>query len=307
MTAPFDSLDKAGFDDVFFPVEEVTYVGAQRMHLHEYPHTDGAAIEKLGRSPYRFRLVPVFDASVTAYDQLNGGPLWPYALEKLRGKFEKRQAGNLTLPTFGTVKAFCSNFSVTMLARIRSGERSEFEFTEDLTEKFLDPSIAAGGGIVSPASIAISSEALAIEIEGQSFFDEDDPESGPDLVQGIRDFAGAIFTFRDQIDLAGTGLETKLLGLASIFEEADRTMVALQNPENWRILEGVKQLWKSAVDLAADTTGKDSPFLDYVTPRRMSVQEVSIAVYGSTERVMDILQFNAIEDALSIRAGTTLR
>jgi prophage DNA circulation protein len=293
---PFDGLAPAEFGGIRFPVSETSYIGMQRVHAHEYPHTDGAAIERLGRAPYRIRVVAVFDAGIKKFDQFNGTELWPGALEKLRGRFETREPGTLKIPTLPPIeRVVLTNITVTMRAGVRSGEQVELEFTEDSTEQYL---VELAETV--PKSIdgvqTVAAEAITL-IEGEKFSVDD---FSPDFLDGL-------VTFRDQVSLIADDAATKLLQVARVCEEIDRTAKGLQNPENWRIVEAVKQVWKSASDLAATLTADQSPLLTYIVPKKTSVQDLSMQFYGTTEKVRELMSLNVIEDSLAIPAGTVIQ
>lgn len=52
---------------------------------------------------------------------------------------------------------------------------------------------------------------------------------------------------------------------------------------------------------------KSRPIVTYTTPRRMSITEVSVAIFGDTSHTRDLLVMNSLEDALHIPSLTAIR
>lgn len=289
--AYFDQLGKASFDGITFPVERVSIKGGLRDHVHEYPHTAGGAPEKLGRRLYTFRLTCTFDEGmIRAYPGL-----YPDNLEKLFALWEQEKSSALILPTLGAVTAYCFDWSKEMVWSLRSGERVELEFREDQSRLFLIDAMLAA------AATALPDLDTAFQLEADTL----DPK--PSIFEAISDAVNAVRGVRDQADLASNLLESKLLAIAALCSEADRSVRELQDPLNYRILEALKQIWAAASQGVSDLAGRRSPLRSYTTPTRMSIADVSLRVFGSTDRSMEILQINSVEDAFDIPAGTTLK
>ena len=125
-TVAFDTLQRASFQGIEFPITSMTLKGGIRDHIHEYPHAAGGAPEKLGRKLYEVSMQANFQSTFRAYPRL-----WPSALSKLRKIFEQQTTGDLVIPTIGTIQAYARNWTQQMEAKIRSGETATFEFVED--------------------------------------------------------------------------------------------------------------------------------------------------------------------------------
>lgn len=295
MAVRFDGLQRAQFGGIFFPVEEVSLIGTQRHHIHEFPHTPGGALEKLGRRPYIIRIVPVFDEGITSYAKDNGLPLYPDGLERLRLLYEQETTSSLTLPTLGTIQAFMTNFSQRMVASLRSGERCEFEFVEDQSTRFLL------GDLVQVSTAGIQDQAKTLLDLSQ------DAGIRDSLLDKIQAAAGKVQALLGTADFYATLFEAKVLALVDRCSQADRLVTAFKDPLNYKVLEALKELWASSIALGKNIAGKASKVAEYVTPKLMTIQDVSAAVYGTTDKSFDILQINAVDDAFAIPAGVTLK
>lgn len=286
----FDHLPPASFDGIEFPVRRVEVNGGIRDHVHEYPHSPGGEQEPLGRRLYTIRMQVPFHATFKRYPGL-----WPQRRDALRGRFEVEKRAELVIPTIGAIQARAINWRTVMEAKVQSGEEAEIEFREVQTGPFLISALAkAIPGNVEAAHDAFEEEAAKMPFR-------------PDIFDGIRDAVNAILAFRDQAELYGMWLESKLLGLAALCGEASRTLDILQHPQWYRVLDALHQLWAQANELAKNVTGSRSEPRFYVVPNEMSVSQVSTAIYGDATHAVEILQLNDFDDAFAIKAGTRVR
>lgn len=295
MGAYFDGLEKASFGGVVFPIEDVTISSTQRHHIHEYPHTPGGALEKLGRRPYTIRVTPVFDEGIENYGN-EVTPLYPNRLNALQQFYENEVSSSLVIPTLGSIQAFMTSFSRRASHTNRSGERVEMEFVEDQSSRFLVSELVNSN---TAADVAAKSAEL-IELAEQAGIKSD-------LFDQINEIANFVLGIADTAELYSNYAAGKIQGLALIVQKADATIEAFQNPENWRVLEALKDLASSVRGLYDNFTAGDLAPRVYTTPRQMTIQEVSLAIYGRTDRSFDLLQLNPIEDSLAIPIGRAIR
>lgn len=286
----FDHFPPASFDGIEFPVRRVEVTGALRHHVHEYPHTPGGEQEDLGRRLYSIRMTALFHATFKRYPGL-----YPQRLDQLRGRFEVGKRAELVIPTIGAIQARAVSWRTVMDAKARSGEEAEIELLEVQTGPFL-----------------ISALAKALPGDIQTSLDDFDLEAAklpyqPDIFDAIRDAANAILALKDQAELYGLLLESKLLGLAALCAEADRALDILQSPQWDRMLDALHELWAQASELAKNVTGKRVEPRFYVVPSVMAVGQVSTAIFGDATRAVELLQLNDLDDAFAIKAGTRVR
>lgn len=292
--AYFDQLDKCEFGGIAFPVERLQISCGLRRHLHEYPHTPAAATEKQGRRNYTFRLASTFDEAWNRrYPKL-----YPDGLEKLFKMWEEETTSGLFVPTLGKVDCYCVNWAKDMNAELRSGEHVELEFEEDQSQLYvIDALLATSAGALESLNLDFQQALTASEL-GLPL---------PDIFEKINDAITRVMAVRDQAEIGSQLLESKLLQVADLCGQADRDVKALQDPINHQVLDALKEVWASAANAAQDIAGKANPIRTYVTPKRMTIADVSNAIYGVTSRGLEILQLNEVEDAFSIPAQTGLR
>lgn len=293
MSVHFDTVLPAEFAGIKFPVDRVEVVGGLRDHIHEYPHQDGGSPELLGRRLYVIRMHAPFDETIKQYP---GN--YPEGLSALRGLFEKGTRAPLTIPTLGTITAYCRNWPQTWTAQVRSGEVAEFEFVEQPSdlEFTIRVNLDGLGDLMAELSDSLS-----------DFYSPTDPIDR--LFADIEEAVDTVLIARDQAELASLQMEQRILKLESLVSEADRTLKVLQNPNSWRVLEALKNLWASALDLAEDAHVTGLTIQTYVVPRMMTAADISRALYKEATRAVEILQLNdsVIEDAFAIPASTKIR
>lgn len=297
MPDEFKNLARTSFAGIEFPTDRYRLRGSARVHVHVYAHVPGGDIEKLGRNLYEAEVSGLFLTSATQYPDL-----WPARLELLRDLFEQSWTDYLVLPSLGRIKAMCTEWDQEFVAKTLNGERATFRFMEDQSSAFLlDKLISVNAQSVdaSSAQLVTLSQALAdanqLSPNEQSLFDT------------IQNTANQVLAIRDQADLAGLLLSEKIAMLTQLCAEADKTIRAIRDPENYPVLEALKELWAAAKSLGDAIAGPPTDFKFYTTPRRMTAADVSFAVYGTTTRAGDILQLNPINDAYDIPARTSIR
>ncbi len=319
--AAFDRLQRAAFDGLQFPVEEINIDGGLRDHVHEYPHAPGGAPGLLGRKLYSFRMRAKF------HNTLLGWPrdLYPRTWNRLRNICEAGQPKELVVPTLGTLTAYAVSWPETMTARQRSGVAVEFTFRE-----YVDTFIVNGLlDVTSDASLEQAQKRLAYVAErfaqtppGQVILEAPptDPILAPavpppdaqrqrtlDLLGAIDDAFNALLAIDDQRDFYSTLIDTKIQRILSQCREVERR-AELQDPRNARLRIALRAAQAAADDRRRDIERKRERMILYVTPRdAMSVHDVSRAVYGDQSRTMEILRLNPIRDPFNIPRDSALR
>lgn len=291
---------------VEFPVKRVSVKGSLRHHVHEYPHAPGGAFENLGRKLYEVHMTCPFMETFELYPDL-----WPDGLDQLRDLFETGSVIKVTIPSIGTIDARCVNWTQTMEAKIQSGEEVELEFVEDQSQLFLiDALIRENRGAIGSAFddyITSLDEAVALSLANGPDANTFISGSTKSVFDLIRDAANTVFAMVDQIEAFGNLIESKILGLQAIIDEADADLEFLKHPENWRLWTAMRDLWMSSQKLLDDILDKRSPIATFTVPMTMSVADVSSAIYGDNTHAVDLLQINNIDDAFAVPAGFSVR
>ena len=327
MTA-FQNLSKASFDGIAFPVSTYEVSGGIRDHVHQYPHSPGGAVEKLGRELYRVRYTAVFDSRVTGY----GNNLWPGDLSDLRERWEQEVTAALMIPTIGEIQAYCKSWveRVTPATR-QSGVEVELEFVEDQSQAFLVNSI------IQITSTTLQSAGTEFDEQFQPLLDGGTVSAtAPTRIvpppAGTRPrattFVGAYTQLRETdvaaIQKIRAAYQTALTAIEKPSRFADQVLRAaetlitvcqqnyeriqvLKNPIMWERAYAYKRVWSAAVKLRNDLNKQAPRVLIYVAPIDTSIGAVSRSIYGDASYATQIMQLNAIPNPLAIPKGSQLR
>lgn len=319
-----DEFPRASFATIEFPITELTIEGGLRDHVHEYPHSPGGAPEKLGRKLYTIRMVALFHNTFPTYPDL-----YPQALSDLQGIYEDETTTDLVVPNVGTIKAYIRNFRRQWSSKALSGETVEIEFLEDQSQAFLVNGIVNVSGQTMASAQTLFTQAMdpflsppntpQVLINGQLV-------AGPppraltkaealaqlttrdaSLIESISAAISSLLAISDQVELYGNLVEAKALAVVQLCEQASDSVRIFQNPVNYAALEALKAVWSTAADIWQSAAQQQGQVGLYRVPTRMSIQQVSIALYRDASRAAELLQLNAIADPFQILPNTVLR
>jgi hypothetical protein len=269
-------------------VIEVDVKGSLRHHVHEYLKSPGGDVEELARKLYQITMRSEF------HDVF---PKWPdlyLALGDLMALFETGISYPLHIPTVGTITAKCIEWDRRMVAKVRSGESATFTFieaqeTQELAERVLD-----------------IGESLASKL-GDFEIAIDQTMPGTSLFDGILGAAHSVLAVVDQVELTSALVVAQLESFTTMCNELDQTLTDLDKPANHEVLEAFHELWAAVGRLARDSLRLSTPIDLFIVPATMAVTQVAIKIYGNTDRAVELLKLNALDDALAIPRNTVIR
>lgn len=301
MATPADRFQKARFGGITFMVSRVRVRGGLRNHVHEFPHVPGGEIEKLARRLYDIDMVAHFHDLPDSDYEAEYPDAYPGMLDRLMAMFEVGRTDELVIPNLGTIKAVCLDWDREFdPQRALDGEGCNFQFKEDQEEAFLKKYSAKA---ISPQVVALRNDELQARAQLAAF----KREAALSLFQKINDAVTAVQAVQGRADQYGRLIEGKIRAVEQLCAQADRDLEELQSPQNHLIHSALKDLWASSVDLAEDVLQTQAKLHDFTVTGLMSASQVSTAIYGTSERAIELLQINPIEDAFAIPAGTVLR
>ena len=285
----FDTFQRASFNGTPFPVDSIDVRGGIREHVHEYPHSDGGTPEKMGRKLYEIHFSALFHDRFAAYPGL-----YPGTLSTLQGVWESQLTANLVVPTIGSIKAYAVSWDRKAVGRVRSGERVELVFREDMPVAGIEAFLmnATNSNAMNSAGAALRAAMPA----GQSH-----PSLFDDLLNAVNSLLGVV----DQANLYGNLIQAKLLGILSMCQDLD-AMTFLQDPSNWQLAAAMRDVWKTTADGLKDLAAKKHTLSTFFTRVTMSVSDIAIALYNDATRAVELLQLNPIADAFAVPAGTAI-
>jgi hypothetical protein len=279
-----------------FPYSDLSVRGAIRYADHEFPHTPGAELEKQGRKPYVITCTAHFHYVQGSELDKQYPDLYPDRLNALRAMFEKEITDALVVPNIGTVKAVAVNWTQTFNVRTPTGETVQLEFRED--QDGLE-SFAVRDAPPDLTLVLEANEALLAAVALADF----KKELTKGVFQEINDAVTAVQAGFGQADAYSRLIEGKIRAVENLCVFADGQLEEMQNPEHHLVLNALKDLWFSSKDLAENVVGA-AELKDYRVPKVMSVGQIAAALYGSTDRTVEILKLNEFADALAIPPGT---
>ena len=297
---PADSFPKASFAGIEFAYTSLSVKGGIRHAVHEFPHTPGGEVEKMGRKAYSIRFRAVFH-DLPGSDYARAYPdAYPSSMRLLRKSFEEEVTGDLVIPTIGTIKACATDWTATFdPALMRTGEVFDIEFLEDSDRALLaDIAIELG----SPAAMVDLSDALIAAMKAAFL-----AEQSLSLLQKINDAITDVLAIAGRADAYARVVESKIRALDNLCQQAADGLDDLQHPENHLIANAVKDLALNARAMGEKIAATEATIKQITVKTTMSVSALSTLLYGTSERGFELLQLNPIEDALAIPAGTVIK
>jgi hypothetical protein len=302
VTEYLDRLEPWAFNGIPLAVESASVKIGIRTHKHIYPHTPGAAIEKMGRNPYEIDISGKFDSNLRGryIDSMRSSIA-------MAGFVEDELTCPLVIPWAGTVKCLCEEFTRDEKNTYRSGLTFHAKFTEDTTDGF--PILAFIKTKQAPiqTKLVIFKNAFGLDetTVGVSASAFQGTPRVRDIFSAITEVSTFIFGIKDQFQLYSQLIRSKLDYLETLFREADALA-------DWIWSDIVKGnafmgLWEAIRDFGDDIASKGLSFSYYTVPVMMSIQQIAVAIYRDSSKTMDLLCLNAIENALRIPPGTQIR
>jgi hypothetical protein len=283
-----DKFEHWRFEGVALAVESASVRLKMRTHQHVYPHTPGAARERMGRGLYEIHVTGRFDQNlpyVTFGNSLT-------SMGVFRALAEDETIGDLVIPWIGTIRAQCEEFELTEKNTNRSGLGFTATFVEDMNFEFPIQNF-----------IRINRAPMADSLAN---FEQQGYEA--DIFSKIAAGVSFVLGIKDQFELYSALVQSKLSYLEGLFREADAVADELMDPSKMDGLNAFASLWETLRTVANDIADKGVEFRYYTTPIEMTIQQLAAAIYaGDVSKSGDLLGLNAIEDTLAIPVGTKIR
>jgi len=302
---PFDQFQPFSFAKIPFPYETYSVTGGIRKHKHEYPHSDGGAVEKLGRELYEIHVSVNFTAGLVKqpYEELLN------SLAALRSTFEEQTTDALVIPHIGSIRACADKWTETARNTNRSTIKADLTFYEDLNSalQLLDTVTISSASLPDLANkFRILAEPLSPQPTRTSFTLAPQGPNTLNIFEAIDALSVSISGIKDQQELYGSLVASKIDGIIALFQQADRSEPSLNDPQNYLVLDAMHALWQAMLNLRSDLQNTGFRAQLYGTPCVMSISQVSFAIYGNTLATSQLLQLNDLSDPLAIPAGTTI-
>ncbi len=300
-------LERCTFEGWRIPIVDMEIRSTRRRTIHEYLWIAGGKREDHGRGIYTFQVSTTFQA-----DPRFSPPLFPDTMNALRGHYNSGTVGTLVVPHIGPVKCTIQDWGGHLSGSMLSGCTATLTFEEDSTNRFLPQGVQ-----VNAASFGTALSAFKLQVAEALPVTEPDPNAplelvpdaesnARDLFDQIGDVADQILAFRDQAELNGELIASKVDFLRRLMGDASDMLAWLDDPMNWETLYALRDLQAAAIDVSERPTDNLVKPKHFVVDRQMSIMQVSTRIFGTTERARDIMGLNDIPDAMRIPAGKRL-
>lgn len=288
----FDTFQKAAFGGVEFPYVSIAIKGGLRHVKHEYLHRPGWEIEKLGRWGYEFRVGCQFHTDMPSWPDM-----YPSRLSTLITLCEGEKTLPLWVPNLQReVQVVAVEWPRELLATVRSGEKVDFTFLEDSSERY------TAANLIGTVSNSMPSQLATTTFEVEKLNDPEAFDLLDALIAEMDKWLGAI----ESIEQIADYQQARVDGLFAKCGALARCPI-LQTAAAAPALLATLALWGNIATLRNHSlTAK--PLVAYVTERdRMSVVDVSMVLYGTPANALEIMQLNDLDDPMSIKVGTSIR
>ncbi len=299
MPSAHDGLPRTSFGGIAFPGETHTLKGVFRHHIHEYPHTPGGRVEKLGRALWLVTVRGNFQATFPAYPDL-----YPNAMNQLRSFYELGATLDLVHPTVGKFPAFIINWTQVKDAKLRSGEKVDIEFLEDQGEQF---NLAAVVVSADDTAIGLTAARLAADIAAARA-DLTLTQNDTSVFDALQGAVSAVLAVQDTRAAYGNLYASKVEQVVSLCQQLDQA-TSLQDARAWPVVSTLQLLWQQALRIENDLRSRRVTLQTYNVPFTMPLLQVAINLFGDASMQGELLSLNAdqIDNPLRVTAGTGVR
>jgi hypothetical protein len=295
--ATFDSLQPLAFGNFRIPFKKYKITFEGRHYVHEYPHAQGGAPEKLGRKCLAFHVDGKIDSALIGAKYQGN---WPDTANFLRFMAQSQDTDTLTIPTVGMIPAFIVLYTEDRDNSQLSGFDISIDFLEDPTEAFVANQIAS----MNTNAIQSAMSDYALQLLKNTLTMTNDEVNLFDAIFGlVSDLEG----LQDQIQLYSALAEAKFSSLFSAFQRADATARWLNRPENVLGYGAFLDLWQAVTLAYEDKNQKGAKLLVFTTTRDETLTQVSIDIFRNGGHTQDLLGLNAITDPFNIPASSKIR
>jgi prophage DNA circulation protein len=285
------SLSEASYGGITFPVEAAPLEGGNDFAEHTAYRRPGADQEFTGRKPYTGSFtIPLLN--IPALEKTYG-TLFPDLLLRLVSAFEETPTGPMVHPLLGAFEAAITGWTHELDASVRNGVKMTVRWAEQNgTAYFLAPQTGTPDTVSSDTVSDLADKA---------------DEAGVG-VTGYVPISGTVDTALDVIDETTQPFSTTVEMFRAMVEAVtfNQGLTAVQDPAGWPCARALQNALNAINGLRAAAGISDTGERVYTVPAPMALFEVAIAVYGDASQTTAILSANAINDPMSIPAGTRL-
>lgn len=265
----FSTTPLAKWRDVEFVCGPIRISLEQQHAVHTYPDRDAGHVESTGRNNIIYSFTAIFRRGVIGDG--GGRPAFPDGWRAFLAACADKTAGPLVHPLLGTTRVKVQRCDTSGDPMRRDGVDVEVSFIEapDTEDEF--------------AALLANPSLIGSAYDGARKFDSAYkdlnpspppalPESlKPSLLDSIKQLSGLIAQTR----LGVGNLVSKIDGMANAVSDLTDQINAADNPQNYRAVAALEQVFASLVRLAREVQKRSRPFRPVILPRSMSIAEAS--------------------------------
>lgn len=292
-----DAQRQTAFNGIPIPVTGIEVHSQGRQHLHEFPHSPGAAPEKLGRGIWHLTVECSFQVVFVKYPTS-----YPGDMRALRALYEQQITATFQHPNGDDFPAFIASWRQHWNPKLRSGERVQIEFLEDQRTTFLAaPSSTSTQG----TSIGVQQSALDAQlqaIKSQLLVSETDLS----VFDTLRAASNAVASLTGTVQLYTSLVQAKCAQLQSVCAQVEQ-LPSMQSPLAVGITDPLHNMWAAATSILQSTQAAQR-LGRWVVPETMSLNAIARTLYGDASRYEELASLNSatIRDPNVVPAATRI-
>lgn len=275
----------------FFPVT-FSFSFDQQHIVHSYADRDAARIESTGRNPATHSFQAIFqNGNLIASEEQ-----YPLAWRKMVAAFLDRSTGILLHPSLGPLKVKARAQSTQWDGTRRDGVTMSLDFVEASDEEDeLSRRVSAS------ASYSVEYEAGQLDgANPTAKVKNPDPLLEPSLLDSIKKLTGAISMAQASLGNVAALVESYANAIGDLTDKLEE----LNEPSDAGVIEALKRLYSSVLDLVPATRAKGRPVTMVSVVRDAQTSAVAAAFSNKLE---DLLSLNpALGSKTSVAAGTQI-
>lgn len=286
---------------ILFPIEgTITESGGNRLVKRERSYRDGAKIDDTGSIPRSWTFTAVFENSVVEDNVVSkaGDELYPTRLRKMIESFSVHEAGDLTIPTVGTVRARLNTYRrIESADETRDGAKLELTFDED-NEDSVDASSITAPSV--NANMRLLGETTQFSAESDGIMDDDFISDFASMMNDLEEAANSVTTTQSDIQSQAGFVRAKTTQVGQTYKS---TLVDPATSTTQRKLEQSNDV--AARSQTQSNDGSNPVVVTILTDRTRTLMDIAIEL---TQNYPALLAINPqLPDPLNIPQNTIVK
>lgn len=274
-------LQQASFRGLTFATVGVEDDLERRMVAHEYPYTDGAELDDLGRAARPTRITAVFH-----------GPDYLTELNGLLELIDDGQSGEFVHPLLGSWTARIERAAINHV----HSRRNVAEVTLDLRED--------GTSTELPVLLSVGALEAQVQVDVAAAQVEADKVAAPtEVATAISDASSFVDDLQAIVDDATARMDQ----LSATVDAAIESARKLGDVDSYPLVRSLRQMAYSANRLKQQAERLQPKVIEREIPAHVPLRAIANKLYGDPSRDADLLRINRVRNPFLIQPGTPLK